>query len=155
MIASGSGVAPFRAFLQELVQRGRSAPALRASTAGDAPHLLFFGGRHEERDFLYRDEWERLASEGTLRLFPAFAQSPSGPRQLEERVLEEAPLLWERMVSGDHFYVCGDATRMAGAVERALLEIVQNQGGRSPQQAKAFLTELARAGRLQRDVWPT
>jgi sulfite reductase (NADPH) flavoprotein alpha-component len=155
MIASGSGVAPFRAFLQELGMRAHSDDERGSSASGGAHHLLFFGCNHEERDFLYRDEWRALESEGTLRLFPAFSRDPKRPLLVEDRMREEAPLLWDRMASGHHFYVCGDATRMAGAVERAMLEIIQTQGGRSPQQAKTFLADMARGGRLQKDVWPT
>jgi len=148
MIGAGTGAAPLRAFLQELVARG--APG------GDGePHLVFLGFRHERRDFLYADEWRAWEAAGAAQLFTAFSHGQAARLQVQDRLLEQGALLWERMESGNHFYVCGDATRMAGGVERAMLEIIETRGGRTPAEARAYLAELENAGRLQKDVWPT
>ena len=150
MIGAGTGVAPLRAFVQELAERARSEPG------GDAePHLLFLGFRYETRDFLYADDWRGWEAAGAVRLFSAFSRAQAEKLYVQDRLREQGALLWQRMESGNHFYVCGDATRMAGDIERAMLEIIQTHGGRPPAEAQAYLAELESAGRLQKDVWPT
>ena len=150
MIGAGTGAAPLRAFLQELVERARGEPG------GDGePHLLFLGFRYETRDFLYADEWRAWEAAGVVRLFTAFSRDQAEKLYVQDRLREQGALLWERMESGNHFYVCGDATRMAGDVERAMLEIIETHGGKTPAEARAYLAELESAGRLQKDVWST
>jgi geranylgeranyl reductase family protein len=150
MIGAGAGAAPLRGFVQELVERARSE-----SARVDPPHLLFLGFRRENRDFLYADEWRAWEAEGVVRLFSAFSHDQPEARYVRDRLREQGAALWKRMESGNHFYVCGDATQLGGGVEDALLEIVQTHGGRTPAEARAYLAELERAGRLQQDVWPT
>jgi geranylgeranyl reductase family protein len=150
MIGAGTGAAPLRAFAQELVGRARGEPG-----GDDQPHLLFLGFRHETRDFLYADDWRAWEAAGVFRLFTAFSRDQAEELYVQDRLREQGALLWERMESGNHFYVCGDAKRMAGDVERAMLEVIETHGGRTPAEARAYLAELERAGRLQRDVWPT
>ena len=150
MIGAGTGAAPLRAFAQELVERGRGG-----SAGDDQPHLLFLGFCHEARDFLYADEWRAWEAEGVVRLFTAFSRDPAEKLYVRDRLCEQGALLWQRMESGNHFYVCGGAAQLGGGVERALLEIVETHGGRSPAQAQAYLAELEGGGRLQQDVWPT
>jgi sulfite reductase (NADPH) flavoprotein alpha-component len=150
MIAAGTGAAPLRAFVQELAERARGG------TGGDAqPHLVFLGFCHEARDFLYADEWRAWEAAGVVRLFTAFSRDPDEPLYVRDRLREQGALLWERMESGNHFYVCGGAAQIGGGVERALLEAIEIHGGKTPAEARAYLTELENAGRLQQDVWPT
>ena len=145
-----AGVRASRLVLQELVERARGE---RDGDGG--PHLLFLGFRHEARDFLYADEWRAWEAAGAVRLFTAFSRDQAEKLYVQDRMRQQGALLWERMESGNHFYVCGDATRMAGDVERAMLEIIEAHGGRAPAEAQAYLAELESAGRLQKDVWPT
>jgi geranylgeranyl reductase family protein len=153
MIAAGCGVAPYRAFFEELEQRAlRSGRSLLAESGGE-PHLLFFGCRNEKRDFLYADEWGARQAAGGLRVFTAFSRDQREKIYVQQRIREQADLLWSRMQSGDHFYICGDAARMAPDVERALHEIVETRGGHSPGSATAYLDAMRAEGRLQRDVW--
>ena len=150
MIGAGTGAAPLRAFVQELAERARGE-------SGDdgEPHLLFLGFRYEARDFLYADDWRAWEAAGVVKLFSAFSRDQAEKLYVQDRLREQGALLWQRMESGNHFYVCGDATRMAGDVERAMLEIIETHGGRTPAEARAYLAELESSGRLQRDVWPT
>jgi len=153
MIGAGCGVAPYRAFLEELDQRAhRSGRSLLAESGGE-PHLLFFGSRHEKRDFLYADEWRARQAAGGLRVFTAFSRDQREKIYVQDRMREQGDLLWQRMEAGDHFYICGDAARMAPDVERTLLEIVQASGGRSAEVASAYLDGMRAAERLQKDVW--
>jgi len=145
MIGAGTGAAPLRAFLQELVERA----------GGDCePHLLFLGFRHETRDFLYAEEWRAWQTAGAVQLFTAFSRDQAEKLHVQDCLREQGALLWERMESGNHFYVCGDAARMANDVERAMLEIIETHGGKTPAEARAYLAELKGARRLQKDVWP-
>jgi sulfite reductase (NADPH) flavoprotein alpha-component len=150
MIGAGTGAAPLRAFLQELVERARGEPG-----GGGEPHLLFLGFRHETRDFLYAREWRAWEAAGVVRLFTVFSRDQAEKLYVQDCLREQGALLWGRMESGNHFYVCGDATQMAGGVEHAMLEIVRTHGGKTPVEAQTYLAELESAGRLQKDVWPT
>ncbi len=145
MIGAGTGVAPYRAFLQAMQAADQRRP--------DAPHLLFFGCRRRERDFLYADEWQHWVSKGVLEVFTAFSRDQPEKIYLQHRLREQAQLVWRRMEGGDPFYICGDAAGMAVAVEQALGEIVVSQGGATSEQASAYLETMRRNGRLQKDVW--
>jgi sulfite reductase (NADPH) flavoprotein alpha-component len=153
MIGAGCGVAPYRAFLEEFEQRARRGGRSLLAEGGGQPHLLFFGSRHEKRDFLYADEWSARQADGGLRVFTAFSRDQREKIYVQDRMREHGDLLWQRMEAGDHFYICGDAARMAPDVERALLEIVQVGGGRSAEAAAVYLDGMRGAGRLQKDVW--
>jgi geranylgeranyl reductase family protein len=153
MIGAGCGAAPYRGFLEELDERARRSGQSLLEASGGEPHLLFFGCRHENRDFLYADEWRAHQSEGGLRVFTAFSRDQREKVYVQDRVREQGELLWRRMESGDHFYVCGDAARMAPDVERALLEIVQSCGGMGTEAAAAYLDAMRAESRLQKDVW--
>ncbi|MBW2714287.1 MAG: flavodoxin domain-containing protein, partial [Deltaproteobacteria bacterium] len=142
MIGAGTGLAPYRAFLQELSNR-----------SSKRPHLLFLGCRYEERDFLYRDELHAWRDRGVVELVTAFSRDQADKIYVQHRMRQQGPLLFQRMELGDHFYICGDATHMAGDVERALLEIVQENGNKSEVEAKGYLEEMRKDGRLQKDVW--
>lgn len=154
MIGPGTGVAPFRGFVQHLVKQAEAAGKKLAEVwpNGDAP-LLFFGCRHPEHDFLYRDEWQALAAAGEIRLITAFSRAQAEKIYVQQRLRDEAALIWQRLERGASFYVCGDATHMAGDVEQALLEIIMRQGRKTPDEARSYLAAVARAGRYLKDVW--
>ncbi len=143
MVGPGTGIAPFRAFLEEREARGARGR-----------NWLFFGDQKRTTDFLYEDQivdWQRR---GLLtRLDLAFSRDQAEKIYVQTRMRENAGELWAWLEQGAHFYVCGDAKRMASDVEKALLEIATEIGGRTPAEAKAWLDGLAKAGRYQRDVY--
>lgn len=143
MVGPGTGVAPFRAFLQE-----------RRVSGARGRNWLFFGDQRSEHDFLYREELERCQRQSVLtRLTTAFSRDQGQKVYVQHRLMEHAADIWAWLKQGAHFYVCGDAARMASDVDRALKQIVADQGTLAPEQAKAFVTDLSKAGRYQRDVY--
>ncbi len=143
MVGPGTGIAPFRAFLQERLARKASGGA-----------WLFFGHRHEATDFLYREELEGFQAAGTLtRLTTAWSRDGAEKVYVQHRLRAEGRELFRWLEEGAHFYVCGDAARMAGDVERALREVVAEHGGLDAAGARAYLDGLAKAGRYQKDVY--
>src|SRR5437773_7345751 len=143
MVGPGTGIAPFRAFLQE-----------RAAAGAAGRNWLFFGNRRREADFLYRAELEEFAQKGLLnRMDLAFSRDQTNKVYVQHKMLEAAQELWRWLANGAYLYVCGDATRMAGDVDLALQQIAITQGGMDGAAAKRFLVELAKAGRYQRDVY--
>jgi len=143
MVGPGTGIAPFRAFLEE-----------RRATAPDSKNWLFFGDQHVATDFLYRDELESLFSEGVLtHLDTAFSRDQPEKIYVQDRMLENATKLWEWIESGAHIYVCGDAKRMAKDVDAALLRIIGEQGKLTDEAAQAFVNQLKSEKRYQRDVY--
>ena len=143
MIGPGTGVAPFRAFLQER----------RAIGAGGA-NWLFFGDQRRAADFLYEEELTAYLEDGLLsRLDLAFSRDQTEKLYVQHRMRENAAELWQWIESGAHVYVCGDASRMARDVDQSLQRIVARQGGMDLAGAKAYLAALAQEGRYQRDVY--
>ena len=143
MVGPGTGIAPFRAFLEE-----------RAAAGATGKNWLFFGDQHAASDFLYRDELEGYAGTGLLTtLTTAFSRDQAAKVYVQHRILESGATLWAWLEEGAHVYVCGDAKRMASDVEHALAEVVVTHGGKSREEAAGFLKELARLGRYQRDVY--
>ena len=143
MVGPGTGIAPFRAFLEE-----------RRTTAPNSKNWLFFGDQHVATDFLYRDELETMFNEGILtHLDTAFSRDQTEKIYVQNRMLENAARLWEWLENGAHLYVCGDAKRMAKDVDAALLQIVREQGGLSEEAAQAFVNQLKSEKRYQRDVY--
>lgn len=143
MIGPGTGVAPFRAFLQE-----------RARQEGRGPAWLFFGNPNAGHDFLYREEIESWLAEDVLtRLDTAFSRDQAEKIYVQHRIEEHGAELWGWLEEGAHLYVCGDAKRMAKDVDTALRRVVASHGGRSSAEADAYIAELARAKRYQRDVY--
>lgn len=141
MIGPGTGIAPFRAFLQH-----------RRATGATGRNWLFFGDRREACDFLYRDELMTLRSEGVLtRLDTAFSRDGAGKLYVQHRMAEAADTLWDWLAGGAAVYVCGDAKAMARDVEATLLAIAAERGGQA--NPAAWLADLARAGRYCRDVY--
>jgi sulfite reductase (NADPH) flavoprotein alpha-component len=143
MVGPGTGIAPFRAFLQE-----------RAATGATAKSWLFFGNRKRETDFLYRGEIEAYQKRGVLtRLDLAFSRDQAQKIYVQHRMQEHAAELWRWLEAGAVFYVCGDSSRMAADVDRALREIAAEQGGMTENRAAEYVEALAKAGRYLRDVY--
>jgi sulfite reductase (NADPH) flavoprotein alpha-component len=143
MVGPGTGVAPFRAFLHE-----------RRATGAKGRNWLLFGDQRRACDFLYEDELLGMYRDGLLtRLDTAFSRDQAQKVYVQQRMAENAAELWAWLKDGAHFYVCGDAKRMAADVDAALRDVVARQGGMSPEAAKAFVSDLAKARRYQRDVY--
>ena len=143
MIGPGTGVAPFRAFVEERAVRGA-----RGKT------WLFFGDRNFSSDFLYQLEWLRHLREGNLtRMDVAFSRDTKSKVYVQHRMLEHGAEIHRWIEEGASVYVCGDAKRMAGDVEAALARILAEHGGRDADAAAEALTGLRRAGRYLRDVY--
>jgi len=143
MIGPGTGVAPFRAFLQE-----------REATAAPGRNWLFFGHQRSNCDFFYEDEFKRMKADGLLtRLSLAWSRDGDQKIYVQDRMREVGRDLWAWLADGAHVYVCGDARRMAKDVEMALVDIVAQHGARSADDAAAFVSELKKRGRYQQDVY--
>jgi len=143
MVGPGTGIAPFRAFLEE-----------REATRAPGPNWLFFGNQYFHYDYLYRSELDRWADCGLLtRLDVAFSRDTARKVYVQDRIREHGAELWRWLEAGAHFYICGDAKRMAVDVDQALREVIANHGHCSPEDAKQYTTNLAKARRYQRDVY--
>jgi sulfite reductase (NADPH) flavoprotein alpha-component len=143
MVGPGTGIAPFRAFVQE-----------RSVNDATGRNWLFFGNPHFSSDFLYQTEWQRALQDGDLnRLDLAFSRDQADKVYVQHKLLEQAADVYDWLQGGAHLYVCGDATRMAKDVHQALLRIAQDEGGLDETQAKEWLDDLAAQGRYARDVY--
>lgn len=143
MVGPGTGVAPFVGFLQE-----------RRALGHPAPNWLFFGEQHRGTDFYYEEELTGLLDEGSLtRLDTAFSRDQRAKVYVQDRMREHGPELWHWLREGAHFYVCGDASRMAKDVDRALRDIAVAHGGLDEDEAAAYVKQLAAAKRYVRDVY--
>ncbi|NLT69303.1 MAG: assimilatory sulfite reductase (NADPH) flavoprotein subunit [Verrucomicrobiaceae bacterium] len=143
MIGPGTGIAPFRAFIEERSARGAKGK-----------NWLFFGEQHFSYDFLYQLEWLDYLEEGTLsELSLAFSRDQKEKIYVQDRLVERGAEIYQWLESGAHLYVCGDASRMAKDVQQALLGIIAEHGGKTPVEAKAYLDALRKAKRYQRDVY--
>ncbi|QGM99188.1 sulfite reductase subunit alpha [Methylocystis parvus] len=143
MVGPGTGVAPFRAFLQE-----------RQITGAKGRNWLFFGEQRAATDFYYRDELEAVQAAGYLhRLDTAFSRDQAKKIYVQDRMIEQGAELWAWLEEGAHFYVCGDASRMAKDVDRALRQIAQTHGGMDADAAVAYLAKMSQEKRYARDVY--
>lgn len=143
MIGAGTGVAPYRAFVQERAERGASGR-----------NWLVFGNPHFYADFLYQVEWQQALKQGQLhRIDLAFSRDQAEKIYVQHRLLEQGRRLYDWLENGAHLYVCGDANRMAKDVHKALTAIVAEHGARSPEDADAWLNQLIQQGRYARDVY--
>jgi sulfite reductase (NADPH) flavoprotein alpha-component len=143
LVGPGTGVAPFRAFLHH-----------RRAAGAKGRSWLFFGDQRRGCDFLYRTELEQHRSDGTLtRLDTAFSRDGSDKVYVQHRMLEHAAEIWKWIKDGAHFYVCGDARRMARDVDETLRLIAWEQGGMTQPDVEAFMAHLTKTGRYQRDVY--
>ena len=143
MVGPGTGIAPFRSFLQE-----------RRASGAAGNNWLFFGDQREICDFLYRDELGEYLTDGSLaRLDTAFSRDQIEKIYVQTRMLENAAELWGWLEDGAHFYVCGDAKRMAKDVDNALHQIAREQGKMDEGAAKTWVQSLVKSRRYQRDVY--
>jgi len=143
MIGPGSGIAPFRAFMQQ-----------RAADDAAGKNWLFFGNPNFTEDFLYQVEWQRYVKEGVLsRIDLAWSRDQQHKIYVQDKLREQGAELWRWINDGAHIYVCGDANRMAKDVEQALLEVIAEFGGMDAESADEYLSELRVERRYQRDVY--
>jgi sulfite reductase (NADPH) flavoprotein alpha-component len=143
MVGPGTGVAPFRAFVEH-----------RAAQEKKGRSWLFFGDQRYTYDFLYQVEWQEHLKSGALtRLDVAFSRDQPEKIYVQDRMLERAREIYDWLEQGAHFYVCGDASRMAHDVHQALITIVEKAGGKPREAAEAYVEDLKKAKRYQRDVY--
>lgn len=143
MVGPGTGIAPFRAFLQD-----------RVATGATGRNWLFFGDQKRATDFLYEEEWQEYLAKGQLaRLDTAFSRDQLLKVYVQDRMRENAAELWAWLKGGAHFYVCGDAKRMAKDVDVALHDIIAEQGAMSVEQAADYVKQMKKDKRYQRDVY--
>ena len=147
MCGPGTGIAPFRAFLEE-----RQARQADGTEVGDS--WLFFGDQHEATDFLYREQLEQMQAEGTLsKLSLAWSRDGDEKVYVQDRMRQNGKELFGWLDRGAHFYICGDASRMAGDVDQALRGIVAEHGSMDEAEASKFVDAMTHEGRYQRDVY--
>jgi sulfite reductase (NADPH) flavoprotein alpha-component len=143
MVGPGTGIAPFRAFVQE-----------RVATKATGRNWLFFGDQHRASDYLYEEEWTKWLAEGALaRVDLAFSRDQPQKIYVQDRMREAAAELWAWLQAGANFYVCGDAKRMAKDVDAALHDIIAQQGGMEPAAAAEYVKQMKKDKRYQRDVY--
>lgn len=143
MVGPGTGIAPFRAFMQE-----------REAIGASGKNWLFFGNPHFTQDFLYQVEWQRYVKSGLLsKISLAFSRDQAHKIYVQDRLREAGQELYQWLEAGAHFYVCGDANKMAKDVQEALLDVIAEHGHKSREEAEEYLSELRRAKRYQRDVY--
>jgi sulfite reductase (NADPH) flavoprotein alpha-component len=144
MVGPGTGVAPFRAFLQD-----------RQATGAKGKNWLFFGAQREHCDYAYREDFEQFKRDGILtRLDCAFSRDQTHKIYVQTRMLENAAEIWKWIdAEGAQFFVCGDARRMAKDVDAALRKIVQEQGGKDVETANEYVEKLKSDKRYKRDVY--
>lgn len=143
MVGPGTGVAPFRSFMQE-----------REETGAKGKSWMFFGDQHFVTDFLYQTEWQKWLKDGVLtKMDVAFSRDTEEKVYVQHRMLEHSKELFEWLQEGAVFYVCGDKKNMAHDVQNALLDIIEKEGGRSREEAEAYLAEMKQQKRYLRDVY--
>jgi len=143
MIGPGTGIAPFRAFMQQ-----------RENDGASGKNWLFFGNPHFTDDFLYQVEWQKYVKEGLLtRIDLAWSRDQAEKVYVQDKIRANGAEVWRWLQEGAHLYVCGDANRMAKDVEQALLDVVVEHGGMDREAADEFLSELRIERRYQRDVY--
>ncbi|MGY5450710.1 assimilatory sulfite reductase (NADPH) flavoprotein subunit [Agarivorans sp. MS3-6] len=143
MVGPGTGIAPFRAFLQQ-----------RDASDATGKNWLLFGDQTFTQDFLYQTEWQAYLKSGLLtKLDVAFSRDQAEKIYVQDRLKENAADVYQWLEEGAHLYICGDANRMAKDVHQTLLEIIAEQGAKSPEQAEEYLKQLRSAKRYQKDVY--
>lgn len=143
MIGPGTGIAPFRAFMQQ-----------RDNDGAEGKNWLFFGNPHFTEDFLYQVEWQKYVKQGLLtNIDLAWSRDQAEKVYVQDKIRAKGAEVWRWIEEGAHLYVCGDANRMAKDVEQALLDVVVEHGGMDRETADEFLSELRIERRYQRDVY--
>ena len=143
MVGPGTGVAPFRSFVEH-----------RAATGATGKSWLFFGDQRYTYDFLYQLEWQDfLKNKQLTKLDLAFSRDQPEKVYVQDKMVDQGAEIYAWLEQGAHFYVCGDASRMAADVHEALISIVVNQGAKSREQAEEYVENLKKSKRYQRDVY--
>jgi sulfite reductase (NADPH) flavoprotein alpha-component len=143
MVGPGTGIAPFRAFMQE-----------RIATNATGRNWVFFGDQHRATDYLYEEEWTKWQADGKLaRVDLAFSRDQILKVYVQDRMRENAAEIWSWIKGGAHFYVCGDAKRMAKDVDVALHDVIAQQGGLDAAGAAEYVKQMKKDKRYQRDVY--
>jgi sulfite reductase (NADPH) flavoprotein alpha-component len=143
MVGPGTGVAPFRAYLQE-----------RKATGAKGKNWLFFGEQTRSKDFLYEEELTALQTEGVLtRLDVAFSRDQANKIYVQDKMREAGAELWAWLQEGAHFFVCGDGARMAKDVDTELHKIAETHGGKTPEEAAAYVEAMKKEKRYKKDVY--
>jgi len=146
MIGPGTGLAPFRGFIQERAWQKEQGKAV-------GPTVLFFGCRNKAQDYIYQEELEAWAQEGLLTLHTAFSRDQAEKRYVTHCLAEQAEEVWKLLDQGAHLYVCGDAKMMAKDVRNIIDSVCREQGGMSETESEAFLKKLESQKRYSADVW--
>jgi sulfite reductase (NADPH) flavoprotein alpha-component len=143
MIGAGTGIAPYRAFVQH-----------RELSDNPGKSWLFFGNRNFETEFLYQTEWQNFLKSGALtKMSVAFSRDGDKKEYVQHRLIENSAELFKWLEEGAHFYICGDMNNMAGDVQKALVKIVEKEGALNPEGAQEYITNLQKEKRLQLDVY--
>jgi sulfite reductase (NADPH) flavoprotein alpha-component len=143
MVGPGTGIAPFRSFIQE-----------RTVNKGTGRSWLFFGDQHAASDFLYQEEFDQYQKDGVLTtLTTAFSRDQAQKVYVQDKIRENGKELFEWLQNGASFYICGDKDRMAKDVNTALIDVIEKEGSMSRENAESFLNDLQKQGRYQRDVY--
>ncbi len=143
MVGPGTGIAPFRAFVQDRIAAGATGR-----------NWVFFGDQKSHTDFLYQEEWETYLAEGKItHLDLAWSRDQILKVYVQDKMREKAAELWSWIKGGGHFFVCGDAKRMAKDVDQALHDIIAEQGGMTIEQAQDYVKQMKKDKRYQRDVY--
>ncbi len=143
MVGPGTGVAPFRSFMQE-----------REEIGAEGKSWMFFGDQHFVTDFLYQTEWQKWLKDGVLtRMDVAFSRDTAEKVYVQHRMLEQSKELYEWLQAGAHVYICGDEKHMAQDVHQTLIEIIEKEGSLSREEAEAYLADMQQQKRYQRDVY--
>lgn len=142
MVGPGTGVAPFRAFLEE-----------RQALGHQGRNWLFFGEQRRSQDFFYEEQFTKWVNDGFLRLDTAFSRDQAEKVYVQTKLHENAKDVWALLEEGAEFFVCGDKTRMATDVDNELHRIVETEGGKTPEEAKGYMEALKKAKRYKRDVY--
>ena len=143
MVGPGTGIAPFRAFIEE-----------RAATGAKGKNWLFFGDQHYLTDFLYQTEWQGYLKQGLLtKLDVAFSRDQSEKVYVQDRMLANSQELYQWLRKGAYFCVCGDASRMAADVDRALHQVIEAAGNKSAEQAVEYVKQMKADKRYLKDVY--
>jgi len=142
MVGPGTGIAPFRAFIEE-----------RRVTGAPGRNWLFFGEQRRSSDFFYEAEFTTYEREGVLRLDTAFSRDQAQKIYVQHRMREQARDIYAWLEDGAEFFVCGDKERMAADVDLELHRIVETVGGKTPDQAKEYVEHLRKTKRYKRDVY--
>ena len=142
MIGPGTGVAPFRAFVQE-----------RLATHAKGKNWLFFGERNRKTDFYYESFWTDLEKNGFLRLDLAFSRDSEKKTYVQDKILENKADFWRWIQEGAYIYVCGDAQSMAKSVDLAILKVIEEEGGFSKEEAMQFMKKMRQEKKYLQDVY--